>query len=169
MTDICYYSHEGIEPQLLLNSDPPLLKPLKCWCQRHHGVDCFTKVDFTQGGQHLRVTYVTIYSGIIKWSPLICPLDAWSQKGLLMGETRFTQQSKRKRYLIWRELGIHFHPSNVWHRDTYGRSVCNSILPIWVDAHTSIYFPECSDLQRWHPWCSCRCNMWRFPPTGIQL
>ncbi|GBN00952.1 hypothetical protein AVEN_207334-1 [Araneus ventricosus] len=73
MTDICRYAQEGIEPQLRLNSDPPLLLPPEGCCQRQP----------------------------------------------------FSLQSDSRRYLIWRESGTLYHPSNVHERDAYGAgSVC---------------------------------------------
>ncbi|GBM26768.1 hypothetical protein AVEN_239892-1, partial [Araneus ventricosus] len=51
MTDICRYAIEGIEPQLRLNSDPPLLQPPEGWCQRQLCVEGFTNVVCTRGDQ----------------------------------------------------------------------------------------------------------------------
>ncbi|GBN42812.1 hypothetical protein AVEN_205405-1 [Araneus ventricosus] len=49
MTDICRYAHEGIEPQLRLNSDPPLLQKPEGCCQRQPCVEGFAKVVCTRG------------------------------------------------------------------------------------------------------------------------
>ncbi|GBL75839.1 hypothetical protein AVEN_155113-1 [Araneus ventricosus] len=51
MTDICRYAHKGIEPQLRLNSDTPLLQPPESWCQHQPCLEGFTKVACTPGNQ----------------------------------------------------------------------------------------------------------------------
>ncbi|GFW99486.1 DDE_3 domain-containing protein [Trichonephila clavipes] len=51
MTDICHYAHEGIEPQLQLDLDPPSLKIPEGWYQGQPYVEGFTNVVFIRGNQ----------------------------------------------------------------------------------------------------------------------
>lgn len=55
----------------------------------------------------------------VHWTP-----DQW-RAVLFTDESRFSLQSDSRRYLIWREPGTRYHPSNIRERDAYGRgSVC---------------------------------------------
>ncbi|KFM60449.1 Transposable element Tc3 transposase, partial [Stegodyphus mimosarum] len=55
----------------------------------------------------------------VHWTP-----DPW-RAVLFRDESRFSLESDSRRYLIWREPGIRYHPSNIRERDAYGRgSVC---------------------------------------------
>ena len=51
MIDICHYAHEGIEPQLQVNSDPPSLQAPEGLYQHQPCVEGFTKVVFMRGDQ----------------------------------------------------------------------------------------------------------------------
>ncbi|GBN13953.1 hypothetical protein AVEN_91369-1 [Araneus ventricosus] len=68
MTDISRYAHEGIEPQLRLNSDPPLLQPPEARCQHQLCMEGFTKVICTRGDQPFAYAYgagsVFVWGGI---------------------------------------------------------------------------------------------------------
>ncbi|GFV12256.1 hypothetical protein TNCV_1537521 [Trichonephila clavipes] len=46
MTDICHYAHEGTEPQLRLNSNPPSLQAPEGWYQGQPFLEGFTNVFF---------------------------------------------------------------------------------------------------------------------------
>ncbi|GBM43139.1 Transposable element Tcb1 transposase [Araneus ventricosus] len=55
----------------------------------------------------------------VHWTP-----DQW-RAVLFTDESRFSLQSDSRRYLIWREPGTRYYPSNILERDAYGRgSVC---------------------------------------------
>ncbi|KFM74108.1 Transposable element Tcb2 transposase, partial [Stegodyphus mimosarum] len=69
----------------------------------------------------------------VHWTP-----DQW-RAVLFTDESRFSLESDSRRYLIWREPGIRYHPSNIPERDAYGRgSVC-----VWG----SIPLGGCTDLH----------------------
>ncbi|KFM63983.1 Transposable element Tcb2 transposase, partial [Stegodyphus mimosarum] len=55
----------------------------------------------------------------VHWTP-----DQW-RAVLFTYESRFSLEGDSRRYLIWREPGTRYHPSNISERDAYGRgSVC---------------------------------------------
>ncbi|GBM11377.1 hypothetical protein AVEN_13597-1 [Araneus ventricosus] len=70
------------------------------------------------------------------WTP-----DQWRIVVLFTDESRFSLQSDSRCYLIWREPGTRYHPSNIRERDAYGEgSVCVWVVSFWVDAQTSMSF-----------------------------
>ncbi|KFM62362.1 Transposable element Tcb1 transposase, partial [Stegodyphus mimosarum] len=69
----------------------------------------------------------------VHWTP-----DQW-RAVLFMDESRFSLESKSRRYIIWRELGTRYHPSNIRKRDAYERG----IVCVWG----GIYFGGSTDLN----------------------
>ena len=71
-----------------------------------------------------------------------CPLDADQWRVVLFtDESTFNLEGDSRRYLIRRESGTRYNPSNIRERDAYGRgSVCTWGNISWVDAQTSMSF-----------------------------
>ncbi|KFM77051.1 Transposable element Tcb2 transposase, partial [Stegodyphus mimosarum] len=101
---------------------PPLLQHPEGWCQHQLCVE---------GGLYARRPALCVpltsrhrrdrlqWARHGYWTP-----DQW-RAVLFMTESKFSQESNSRRYLIWREPAIRYHPSNILERDAYGRgNVC---------------------------------------------